>query len=109
MSTPSEPRNPFYLLLLAAGLAFVMTALACAFIPILEQKATDAGNPPPPSPLRDALRSDGWKLLLVEVAVVVVLAVASMVLDHLRTLKSQRGNATISGEKNETSSTQPPG
>src|SRR5262249_47215394 len=50
MSAPAtEPRNPFYMLLLLSGLVFVMTALAYAFIPILEQKATDAGQPPPPS------------------------------------------------------------
>jgi hypothetical protein len=95
MSTSKEPRNPLYLLLLLAGLVFAVTALAYAIIPILEQKASDAGNPPPPSPWRDSLRSDGWKWLLVEVAVLIVLGVASMVWDRLRTLQKDRAAATM--------------
>jgi hypothetical protein len=86
MST-SEPRNPLYLLLLLASVVFVITALAYAIVPVLEQKALAAGEPPPPSAFRDALRADGWRWLLYEVAAVVVLGVASMVCDRLRTLK----------------------
>jgi hypothetical protein len=95
MSSPAEPRNPLYLLLLVAGLVFVVTALACAIIPVLEQKATEAGEPPPPSAFRDSLRVDGWKWLLVEVVVLVVLSVASMVWDRLRSLQKERGGGTI--------------
>jgi hypothetical protein len=85
MSTnPVEPRNWFYLLLNMASVVFVITALAYALVPVLEQKATEAGRPPPPSPLRDALRQDGWLWLLVEVGIVVVFAVASMGLDRWR-------------------------
>ena len=80
----TEPRNPLYLLLLLASVLFVITALAYAFVPILEQKAADAGQPPPPSEFRDALRKDGWRWLLYEVAALVVLGLASMVLDHAR-------------------------
>src|SRR5262245_60563804 len=68
-----EPRNPLYLLLLAVGLLFVITALAVAVIPALEQKALEQGTAPPPSPFRDALRQDGWKWLLWEVAALIVL------------------------------------
>ena len=98
---PPEPRNPFYLLLLVAGVVFTATALAYAVVPVLEQKAADAGQPPPPSPFRDALRADGWKWLLVELAVVAVLAIASMVWDRLRSLKKERDAATIPPLKNE--------
>ena len=83
----SEPRNPLYFLLLLAGLLFVLTALACAVVPVLEQKAAEAGNPPPPSAFRDALRAEGWKWILYELAVVIVLGVASMVWDHRRSLQ----------------------
>jgi hypothetical protein len=93
--TTREPRNPLYLLLLLASLLFVVTALAYAVVPILEQKATDAGQPPPPSAFRDALRKDGWRWLLYEVGAVVVLSVASMTVDRLRTLQKQREEATI--------------
>jgi len=88
-SNPSEPRNPLYLLLLLASLVFVLTALAYAVVPALEEKAAEAGNPAPPSALRDALRRDGWKWLLVEVAVMVVLGVASMWLDGRRLRRLQ--------------------
>jgi hypothetical protein len=91
----SSPRNPLYLLLLLAGLVFAVTALACAVIPVLEQKATEAGNPPPPSAWRDSLRVDGWKWLLVELAVLVALGIASMVWDRLRSLQNERGAGTI--------------
>jgi len=97
---PPEPRNPFYLLLLLASFLFVVTALAYAVVPTLEEKAKEAGQFPPPSPLRDALREDGWKWLLVEVAVMVVLGLASMGLDRLRRLKKEREEATISQADN---------
>ncbi len=100
MSSPPEPRNPLYLLLLLASLLFVLTALAYALVPILEEKAAEAGNAPPPSALRDALRKDGWKWLLVEVAVMVVLAVASMALDQrrLRRLQTAGGGGRMPSE-----------
>ena len=83
MSTP-EPRNWFYLFLNLACVAFAITALAYAIIPVLEDKAANAGLPAPASPLRAALRRDGWLWLLVEAAVVVGLALASMGLDRYR-------------------------
>jgi hypothetical protein len=100
MSVAAEPRNPFYLLLLIVGMLFVVTALAYAIIPVLEQKATDKGVPPPPSELRDALRRDGGTWLLCELAVLMVLGIASMVLDRLRTLQKPPTGGTISpGER----------
>jgi hypothetical protein len=100
----SEPRNPLYLLLLLASLLFVVTALAFAFIPILEQKAADAGEPPPPSEFRDALRANGGRWLLYEVGLMAVLGIASMALDRLRSLQKERAARTISsGEGKEPS------
>src|SRR5262245_11186841 len=90
-----EPRNPFYFLLLLASVVFVATALAYALVPELERKALEAGQPAPPSPFRDALRADGWRWLLAEVAVVVLFGVASMVLDRLRGLQKRAPEGTI--------------
>ena len=90
-----EPRNPLYLLLLLVGLAFVLTALALALVPVLEQKAVEAGNPPPPSAWRDALRSQGWVWLLWLLVAMLLLGVASMVLDRLRSLQKERSAATM--------------
>ena len=95
MSNPPEPRNPFYLLLLLASLLFVVTALAYGLVPVLEEKAAEAGNPPPPSAFRDALRADGWKWLLIEVAVMALFALLSMGLDRLRSLQKERAQGTI--------------
>src|SRR3954469_10557295 len=92
---PREPHNPFYLLLLVAGLLFVATALAYGVIPWLEEKAVALGETPPPSPFRDALRRDGPRWLLWEVAALFVLGFASMGLDRLRALQKERGQATI--------------
>ena len=89
MPPPSEPRNPFYLLLLIASCVFIVTALAYAVVPVLEQKARDMGQDPPPSPFRDSLRVDGWKWLLVEVAVMVVCGLLSMGLDRYRRYREE--------------------
>jgi hypothetical protein len=80
----NEKRNWFYALLNAACLVFIVTALAYAFVPVLEEKAADAGQPPPPSAIRAALRADGWRWLLIEAGVITALALASMGLDRWR-------------------------
>jgi len=94
MSHP-EPRNPFYLLLMLVCALFVVTCLAYAFVPFLEEKAAEAGNPPPPSAFRDSLRSDGWIWLLWQLPFIVLFGILSMVLDRLRRLKKERDAATI--------------
>jgi hypothetical protein len=104
----AEPRNPFYLLLLLASFAFVLSALAYAVVPTLEDKAKQAGEVPPPSPLRDALRTDGWKWLLIEVAAMVILGLLSMGLDRLRRLQKERAQAKITPAIVPTESPRPP-
>jgi hypothetical protein len=91
----SEPRNPFYFLLLLVSLLFVITALAYAVVPVLEEKAAQAGQAPPPSSFRDALRKDGWIWLLAEVAALILFSFLSMGLDRLRSLRKERQAATI--------------
>jgi predicted lysophospholipase L1 biosynthesis ABC-type transport system permease subunit len=90
MTPPKDPPNPLYPLLLLASGAFVVTALAYAVVPVLEQKALDAGQVPPPSPFRDALRVDGWRWLLYELAVMIVLGLASMGLDRWRRWRQEK-------------------
>jgi len=79
-----EPRNPFYPLLLIFCILFVATALAVALVPYLEQRARDAGADVPPSPFRDTLRQDGWRLLIFEAVGIAVFALGAMGLDRLR-------------------------
>ena len=83
MSTSSEPRNPFYFLLLLASLAFVVTALAYAVVPILEEKALQKGQETP-FPYPASLKSHGWLWLLIQVGAMVVFGVLSMGLDRWR-------------------------
>jgi hypothetical protein len=97
---PREPRNPFYLLLLLSSLLFVVTALAYALVPTLEEKALHAGQAPPPSAFRDALRQDGWRWLLYEVTAMIVFGLLSMGLDRLRRLQKERAEATMGREEN---------
>ncbi len=102
--SPKEPRNPFYLLLLLTSLLFVITSLAYAIIPTLEQKAIAVGEIPPPDPWRDALREDGWRWILIELAAVILFGLASMGLDRLRRLQKERASATMP-RRTETTST----
>jgi formate hydrogenlyase subunit 3/multisubunit Na+/H+ antiporter MnhD subunit len=88
MTEPSEPRNWFFTLLIPASVLFIITALALAIIPVLEEKAAQAGMEAPPSEFRTALRADGWKWLLVQLAAVVGLSLAAMLWDRIRQPKS---------------------
>jgi hypothetical protein len=103
----SEPHNPFYLLLLLASVLFAATALGYALVPSLEEKAVEAGQVPPHSPFRDALRTDGWKWLLYEVGAMIVFGVLSMGLDRLRTLKKERARSDNINQKQETRNQKP--
>jgi hypothetical protein len=89
----SEPRNPLYLLLLLVGVLFCVTALGYAVVPVLEEKARQAGAVPPPSEFREALNKDGWIWLLIEVAALIVLGLASMAVDHFRRIRKEMSAA----------------
>ncbi len=95
MTASSEPRNPLYLLLLLAGLLFTINAVAYAVVPVLEDKAAARGQPAPPSEFRAALRARGGTWLLYELGAVFALGVASMWLDHRRSLQKGRAGGTI--------------
>ena len=77
----SEPRNLFYDLLLGVCTLFVVTVLAYALVPPERQ---------PPW-----LFEHGWKLLLVEVALIIVLGLLSMGLDRIRSLRKARTAVTM--------------
>jgi hypothetical protein len=94
MSKP-EPRNPFYVLLLAVSLLFVVTALAWAIVPTIEDKARADGTPLAPSAVRDYLRANGGTWLLYEVTAMIALGLLSMGLDRLRRLQKERPEGTI--------------
>jgi hypothetical protein len=96
----SEPRNPFYLLLLMASLLFAATALAYALVPSLEENAIAAGQVPPQSAFRDAIRTDGWLWLLYEVGAMILLGVLSMGLDRLRSFKKEQATAKVPSNEN---------
>jgi hypothetical protein len=99
----SEPRNPCYFLLLLSSLLFLMTVLAYTFVPMLEQKAREAGQEVPPSAFREALEVDGWRWLLYELAAMFVFGVLSMVVDRARSLKKEREEAAAAAERRDPS------
>jgi hypothetical protein len=85
MGMSEKPRrNWFFTLLIPASAAFAITAVALAVIPVIEERAAQAGRPAPTTGLRAALRQDGWLWLLVETGVVIVLSMAAMTWDWLK-------------------------
>ena len=98
MSKP-EPRNPFYLLLLLVGLLFVVTLLAVLMVPILMDKAEEAGADVPKEGFHQLIKRDGIWWVVYEVGALVVLSLLSMGLDRLRSLKKERAAKTISPDE----------
>ena len=90
---PSEPRNPFYFLLLAASMVFVATAIAYGILPQIEDNSVSFGQHTAISPFRAALRADGPRWLLYEVAVMAVLVALCMGLDWWRSPRSNTSSA----------------
>src|SRR5262249_48119464 len=103
--TSSEPRNPFYVLLLIASFLFVLTALGVAVVPVLMDKAARAGGDVPAQGFHQTLKREGVWWLLYEVAAVVIFAVLSMALDRLRSLQKERTAARIPPEEEKHPST----
>jgi hypothetical protein len=96
----SEPRNPFYFLLLIAGLFFVVTALAVAVVPLVMDKAERAGGDVPKEGFHQLVKSQGMWWLLYQLAAIVILSILSMGLDRLRSLQKERAARTISSSSN---------
>ena len=95
----SEPRNPFYLLLLLVGLLFVITLLAVLLVPMLMEKAEQAGADVPKEGFHQLIKRDGVWWVVYEVAALVVLSMLSMGLDRLRSLKKERAAKTIPSDE----------
>lgn len=79
---PAEPRNWFFTGVQIVGVVFIITALAYAVVPVLEDKLAESGVDVPPSPLPTALRKHGWIWLLVQVGLLAVLSFAAMAYDR---------------------------
>jgi hypothetical protein len=76
--------NPFYLLLVIAGLAFVVTAFAYGFMAFQQVNAIRAeAARNADHPLFQWLRVNGNRALLIELAVLAVLTVAAIATDRL--------------------------
>jgi hypothetical protein len=91
----SEPGNPFYLLLLLVGLLFVVTLLAVLMVPILMEKAAQAGGDVPKEGFHQLIKRDGVWWVVYEVVALIVLSLLSMGLDRLRSLQKERAGKTI--------------
>jgi hypothetical protein len=93
--TQTEPRNPFYILLLLVGLLFVITLLAVVLVPMMMEKAASAGGDVPKEGFHQLVKRDGIWWVLYEVIAIIVLSLLSMGLDRLRSLQKERTARTI--------------
>lgn len=76
--------NPFYLLLVPAGLVFVVTAFAYGFMAFRAVNAVRAqAGLHAAHPLNQWLRAHGDAALLIELAVLAFLTVAAIATDHM--------------------------
>ena len=93
MVSTRQPINPFYVLCVVAGVAFTVTAYAYGILMLRANRGLDLTNAAPEEhPLMSFLNRWGMLTLGVEVAVLAVVSVAAIVLDHYRgkRLKSAR-------------------
>src|SRR4051812_42877677 len=86
VAKPKQPLNPFYVLSVIAGIAFTLTACGYGLLMIRANR----GLPPTgddaaaPHPLLALLDRSGMMILSVEVAVLAVVSIAAIMLDHYR-------------------------
>jgi hypothetical protein len=93
--TQTEPRNPFYILLLLVGLLFVVTLLAVVVVPMMMEKAESLGGDVPKEGFHQLIKRDGIWWVLYEVVALSILGLLSMGLDRLRSLQKERRGRTI--------------
>ncbi len=93
MVSSKQPINPFYVLCVVAGVAFSVTACAYGLLMVRANRGLDLlSGAPEDHPLMSFLNRWGMIILGVEVAVLAVVSVAAIMLDHYRgkRLKSAR-------------------
>jgi heme/copper-type cytochrome/quinol oxidase subunit 2 len=95
----SEPRNPLYLLLLLVGLLFVITLLAVVLVPIMMERAQQAGGDVPKEGFHQRIKRDGIWWVVYELIALVVLSILSMGLDRLRSLQKERAAKKIPSDQ----------
>jgi hypothetical protein len=66
--------NPFYVLVVLAGTAFVITTLGWLVAPMIQQKAAAGGGPPSPGSLALAAWLDRWAVTALTIEIVVLIA-----------------------------------
>jgi len=92
MISTKQPINPFYVLCVVAGMAFTVTACAYGILMLRANRGLDLASEAAEHPLMSFLNRWGMIILGVEVAVLAVVSVAAIMLDHYRgkRLKSAR-------------------
>lgn len=86
MATPARKPlypNPFYVLVVLAGVAFVVTAMGWLVAPMIQQKAKNPGGPGPAS-LAVAAWFDRWSptAITIELVVLIVSGGLAMLADR---------------------------
>ncbi|MGC4004212.1 MAG: hypothetical protein QM811_14275 [Pirellulales bacterium] len=101
--SPKPPLNPFHLLLGIAGIAFTLTAVGYTMVILRAEKQTwiaegheravtpnERSLPPAEHPFLKLLRNEGSTILIIEIAVVAVLACAAIGLDRFRDIRAAK-------------------
>ena len=92
MASKPKPKNPFYVLLVLAGTVFLVTALAYGVM-MLRTSRPMAGTTDSSPALMRFMRTNGNKLILIELAVLGVLTVAAIGTDDFWERRAAAKNA----------------
>ncbi len=91
MAKSKEPINPFYLLVLVVGVAFLITA--CGYGAMSYRAiAPRAGQAAVPHPLMTFLDRHGMQFMAVELVALGAATFGAMWLDRFRSLRDRRGS-----------------
>jgi hypothetical protein len=92
MADLKPPINPFYVLCVLAGVAFTVTACAYGVLILQANRGLNvSGSVVAEHPLMNLLDRYGMIILGVEVAVLVAVSVAAIMLDHYRGKRIKAG------------------
>ena len=84
MAKRKEPLNPFYVILVIIGVAFVVTACAFTLLLLQQNRTTAAGEFFTSNPLMRLVRDRGMTIMAMEVALLGIASLGAMWLDSHR-------------------------
>ena len=96
MSSKKQEVNPFYVLVVLVGIAFVVTTLAYVVVLVRLQPVGGQAPTSVESPVPQFIEQRGESLLLQEAGALVVVSILAMGLDRWRSRRSSRAKEEVS-------------